>query len=249
MPAWRGGRPLKRWRYVAYYGPDLMLCIGDARIGPAAQRWWAVAFPDGTLHERTTVGRGGVVIDGSRARVRTRDVQIDLQLEEAAPVEIVSPHGGQYIWTAKQAGIPARGHVEIAGERHEFDGHGFVDDSAGYHARATAWKWSAGVGVTDDGRRVAWNLVTGVHDAPENSERTLWIDGEPREVEALEFADDLSRVGDLSFSAWATREENTNLLVMRSRYRQPFGTFEGELPGGLRLAEGYGVMEEHDVSW
>ena len=36
---------------------------------------------------------------------------------------------------------------------------------------------------------------------------------------------------------------------MRSRYRQPFGTFEGELPGGFRLAEGYGVMEEHDVLW
>ena len=34
-----------------------------------------------------------------------------------------------------------------------------------------------------------------------------------------------------------------------SRYRQPFGTFAGELPGGLELAEGYGVMEDHDVHW
>ena len=40
-----------------------------------------------------------------------------------------------------------------------------------------------------------------------------------------------------------------NLLVMRSRYRQPFGTFTGTLPGGIELAEGYGVMEEHDVLW
>jgi hypothetical protein len=36
---------------------------------------------------------------------------------------------------------------------------------------------------------------------------------------------------------------------MRSYYRQPFGTFTGELPGGLRLADGYGVMEEHEVWW
>ena len=36
---------------------------------------------------------------------------------------------------------------------------------------------------------------------------------------------------------------------MRSRYRQPFGTFSGELPGGIELAEGYGVMEDHDVHW
>ena len=37
--------------------------------------------------------------------------------------------------------------------------------------------------------------------------------------------------------------------VARNRYRQPFGEFSGRLPGGLRLAEGYGVMEEHDVLW
>ena len=36
---------------------------------------------------------------------------------------------------------------------------------------------------------------------------------------------------------------------MRSRYRQPFGTFSGVLPNGVRLAEGYGVMEDHDVRW
>ena len=51
--------------------------------------------------------------------------------------------------------------------RFELDGDdGFVDESAGYHARHTAWRWSAGIGRTDDGRRVAWNLVDGVHDAP-----------------------------------------------------------------------------------
>ena len=32
-------------------------------------------------------------------------------------------------------------------------------------------------------------------------------------------------------------------------YRQPFGTFEGELPGGVKLERGYGVMESHDVWW
>ena len=33
------------------------------------------------------------------------------------------------------------------------------------------------------------------------------------------------------------------------RYRQPFGTFSGTLPNGVELAEGYGVMESHDVTW
>ena len=51
MPPLRAGRPLKRWRYVGVYRPDLMLCVGDARVAGLPQRWWAVALPDGTLHE------------------------------------------------------------------------------------------------------------------------------------------------------------------------------------------------------
>jgi hypothetical protein len=96
---------------------------------------------------------------------------------------------------------------------------------------------------------VAWNLVSGVHDAPTSSERTVWVSGEPREVEPVEFAEDLSAVGGLRFTEWCAREDHTNRLVMRSDYRQPFGSFEGELPGGLELEAGYGVMEWHDVRW
>ncbi len=37
-------------------------------------------------------------------------------------------------------------------------------------------------------------------------------------------------------------------MLIRSRYRQPFGTFSGAI-GGVELADGYGVMEDHDVCW
>jgi hypothetical protein len=255
MPLLRGARPRKRWRYVGHYGPGLMLCVADARIGPLPQRWWAVATPDGDLHERTTVGRGGVTVEPGRVSVQTGGVKIELTLRESAGVETASPtSAGHYIWTRKQAHVPVRGLVEVGGERHEIDGVAFVDESAGYHDRHTAWKWSAGNGRAADGRAVAWNLVTGVHDAPRESERTLWIDGEPAEVGPVTFAPDLSQItftegGALEFSEWSAREEDINLLLMRSRYRQPFGTFSGTLPGGLELSEGYGVMEEHDVLW
>ncbi len=250
MPAWQGTRPLKRWRYVGVYTPELMLCVGDARIAGVPQRWWAVALPDGTLAERTTIRRGGVSIEGSRVRVRARDVEIDLELEEGERMEVVSAAGESYVWTAKQAAIPVRGSATLNGRRFEIDSDSaFIDDSAGYHLRHTAWRWSAGVGRTGDGRRVGWNLVTGLHDSEPAGERTVWVDGEPHPVEQQEFAEDLSAVGDLRFTEWSAREENANFVVMRSRYRQPFGTFEGELPGGLTLAEGCGVMEEHDVYW
>jgi hypothetical protein len=129
-----------------------------------------------------------------------------------------------------------------------------VDETAGYHERRTAWRWSAGVGQTEDGKDVGWNLVAGVADAPAESERTVWVNGEPAECAPVAFADDLSSVdfsegGGLLFEEWSARENRTNMLLIRSYYRQPFGTFSGELPGGVRLAEGYGVMEEHDVRW
>ena len=243
MAPMRAGRPLKRWTYVGVYRPDVMLCVGVAHVAGIRQRWWAVALPDGSLFE----GGRGVTVEAGRVRVRG---VLDLALTPPAGVEVVSPHGRSYVWTHKLAPVHVRGTVAAAGKTFELDGDdGFIDHSAGYHERHTAWRWSAGIGRAVDGRAVAWNLVDGVHDTLENSERTVWIDGSAREVPPQEFADDLSRVGDLEFREWSARESNRNLLVMRNRYRQPFGEFSGTLPGGLALAEGYGVMEEHDVLW
>jgi len=243
MPALRAGRPLKRWRYLGVYRPDVMLCVGDAHVAGIPQRWWAVALPDGTLEQ----GSRGVRLDTRRARVRG---VLDLELSRPYGVAVVSPHGRSYVWTLKLAPVHVRGRVSVAGREFELDGEdGFVDETAGYHARHTAWRWSAGIGRATDGRPVAWNLVDGVHDAEAASERTVWVDGEPHEVPPQEFAPDLSRVGELDFSEWSAREARLNLLVMRNRYRQPFGEFSGRLPGGLTLDRGYGVMEEHDVHW
>ena len=261
MPLVHARRPLKRWRYVGVYTCELMLCAGEARVAGVPQRWWAVALPDGTLAGRTTHARRGLTLEPGRLSVRDRDaagpVSIELSLEEPEPVEVVSPHGRSYIWTAKRAPVAVRGLVSVGRRNFELDGeYGFVDDSAGYHARHTSWRWSAGVGLADDGRRVAWNLVEGVHDAPTASERTVWLEGEPIEVPRQRFAPDLSRVaadpsgtGGLRFEEWSRREHSARLGLVRSSYRQPFGEFSGELPGGLRLAEGFGVMESHEVWW
>ena len=91
--------------------------------------------------------------------------------------------------------------------------------------------------------------MQGVNDPPHNSERTIWVDGVAVEAPPVHFAGDLSHVGDLLFHAEAARRRRDNLLVVRSTYRQPFGTFSGSLPGGPELAEGYGVMEAHDAWW
>lgn len=240
MPAWRGGRPLKRWTWVGAFGPELMLCAAVARIGPATAAWWAV-WDGTTFTERSLRRRGGLVV--TPARVHVPGV-IELEVGDATPVEVVSPHGAQYIWTRK------RGGVRVCGTAlgRAVDAAGLVDESAGYHARHTAWMWSAGAGVLASGAPVAWNLVDGLHDAEVASERTVWMDGEPREVPPQPF-DGLAGVGGLRFAAEATRARRERLVLMRSDYEQPFGRFAGTVPGAGELREGWGVMERHAVAW
>ncbi|HST38132.1 MAG TPA: DUF2804 family protein [Conexibacter sp.] len=259
MPLRRGARPLKQWRYVGVYGEQLMLCVGSVRVGLAHQSFWAVwsRACEARLRERTRLSRGGVELAIDRpGRVRVGDggVEIDLLLDELDGVETICPHGGAYAWTRKQGGVRAHGEVVLDGIAHAVDACAVVDDSAGYHARRTAWRWSAGVGTTDDGRSAAWNLVEGINDPAAGSERTVWLDGVPVETAPATFAHDLSAVatadgGELRFAAEATRARDENLLLVRSSYRQPFGTFGGTLPGGVPLASGYGVMEQHTAVW
>ena len=264
MPLQRGGRPRKRWRYVGVFGPELMACAALVQVGVARQSFWAVwerpgGDGAGRLLERTRFRRGGVRL--APGRLEVDDVAADgtpvalaLALAEVDGVETVCRHGRQYAWTRKQGGVAARGRVRVGGRERVVDAHAVIDDSAGYHARRTAWRWCAGVGRAQDGRAVAWNLVAGINDPPRASERTVWVDGAPAEAAPATFAADLGRVttadgGDLCFAAEAVRERREHLLLVRSAYRQPFGTFAGTLPGGIPLAAGWGVMEAHDARW
>jgi hypothetical protein len=257
MPLVHRGRPLKRWRYVGAFGERAMVCVGFARVLGVPQAWWAVwERESGWLRERTILGPAAraVRFTAGRVTVRDGDCAIDLEVAEIPGVETVCPHGDAHVWTRKQAGVAVRGTARVAGERVAIDARGVVDDTAGYHARHTEWCWSAGVGTTIDGRALGWNLVTGVNDPPSRSERSLWVDGAASEVAPVVFDDDLRAVrfatgGALWFSAEATRERHDELLVARSDYVQPFGTFSGALPGGLQLAAGWGVMEHHLARW
>jgi hypothetical protein len=240
---------LKAWRYVGIYGPELMICLATVRIGPARQSFWAVWDRTAErLYERTALGRRAVALTPGRARAVSDEVEIEIELAEGPGVECVCPSGDSYAWTRKQGGVPARGTVRLGPVVHRVEALAVIDDTAAYYERHTRWRWCAGVGRATDGRALAWNLVQGVNDPRRDSERTVWIDGDPHELPAARFASDLSSVDELHFSAEATRAQSQNLIIIRSRYRQPFGTFSGRV-GGAELVEGFGVMEDHDVWW
>jgi hypothetical protein len=315
MPLFRGTRPLKRWRYVAIFCEELMACAATVQVGPARQAFWAIlSREDRRVRERThtLAGRGAVELaPGRRVRddstaltpgrlcVRDGGVALDLALREDAGIEALCPHGRGYVWTRKQAGIPACGTVALdGGPPRAIEALAVVDDTAGYHARVTEWRWAAGVGVDPSGIPLAFNLVEGVNDPPTEagrhspptdsgdtrfaesgrhapsaripasasipestsipvsagSERAVWVAGEPHEVAAVHFAADLSRIESadgsrLRFTAEAQRSRHENLLLVRSDYRAPFGTFAGTLPGGVEMAHGMGVVEHHRARW
>jgi len=263
----------KRWRYVGYYGDEVMLCAAWAEIGPFRSTFWSLWDREqGRLLGHTSMlpGPPELTIDGDRVEIDAGPagpdpVRVSLRLGESRAVEAVCPSGRGWGWTRKRAGVPVSGTIEAGDRRWQVDGAGVDDQSAGYQARHTRWSWSAGVGTTTDGRAVAWNLTAGINDPITGSERAVWVDGRPFEPEPVVFTglDTATFLGgerlDFHFVEGAERRRHDNFGLIRSDYVHRFGTFSGTLPGShgaaagsagtVDLAEAAGVMEEHIAVW
>jgi hypothetical protein len=275
MPLRSAGGWRKRWRYVGAFSEEWMVCAASAQVGLIGQSFWAILNrSSGELLERTRLhtpaSRGQVWThcrdedetwelggdkSGIATRVESEEIEVKLSLGEGPWAESICPNGeGSYVWTRKRV-TPIRCRLRLPGQDQiDVEMRGIEDESAGYHPHHTVWSWSAGVGTATDGREVAWNLVEGVNDPPERSERSIWVEGEelPREPAPVSF-DGLESIGfaggsRLSFAAEAERAKSENRLLVRYSYRQPFGTFTGSLDG-IELAEGIGVMEHQDAVW
>jgi hypothetical protein len=272
LPLRYAGGWRKRWRYLGAYSDELMLCAARVQVGPLGQTFWAFwDRGERELHERTVLrppfvrgevwGEDGAgrrlgynaPDEGCVVRVSADTAEATLRAGPGVWAESVCPNGeGGFVWTRKRP-VRVEYEVHLGQRRLRGEAMGLEDESAGYHPRHTVWSWSAGVGVLTDGRSVAWNLVEGVNDPAERSERAIWVDGVPSEPAPVEFEGlEAIRFGDgsrLDFSAEAERRAQEDRRIVRYSYRQPFGTFTGALPGGLRLGEAQGVMEHHDALW
>ncbi|HMU26592.1 MAG TPA: DUF2804 family protein [Solirubrobacterales bacterium] len=257
QPLLHRGLMRKKWRYVGFYGDEVMLCAAIARIGPFSHSFWSVWDRiEGKVWEHTRLRPGGqeVVLDGPVVEIRTPNVRAAIRFGELEPIEVIAPSGKGWAWTRKRAGVPVSGRIITDGKIREVRGFGVDDESAGYHQRNVKWKWSAGIGEATDGRALGWNLVEGINDSPEQSERAIWLEGVPGEPGPVSFDGlDAIRFGEpdegLVFDfGGAERKRHDNFELIRSDYTHRFGTFTGRLDG-IELASAAGVMEEHAVVW
>jgi hypothetical protein len=255
MPLFEQRQLRKRWRYVGLFAEEVMLCAARAEVGPLTQSFWVLLDRQSGQqwsHTALLPGSKEVTMNGPHLEIDGPGLRASLRLGEAMPIEVTCASGRAAAWTRKRVGMPIEGTVEVPGRHWQVAGRGVDDESAGHHQRHTSWKWSAGVGTAADGRAVAWNLVTGINDPPQGSERAIWIDGAPNEPAPVRFppADEIAFEGGgaLRFAAESEHTHDDNYLVIRSRYRHRFGSFTGRL-GGVELKEGLGVMEAHDALW
>jgi Protein of unknown function (DUF2804) len=282
VPIRRHGVWRKRWRYLGAFSDELLLCAARVQVGPLGQTFWAIWDRErGELHERTKLmppplARGEVWTEaegatdagridwapdegGTTVRIEAapgagqEQTRAFLHAGEGAWAEAVcpTPDADGYVWTRKRI-VPVECDVRIGDVRVRTEARGVEDESCGYHPKHTVWSWSAGVGEAIDGRPVGWNLVAGINDPQRNSERAVWVEGEPSEAGPVEF-EGLEAIthdaGRLEFTAECERRKEESRFLVRYTYRQPFGSFSGTLPGGIELRHGLGVMEHHDAHW
>jgi hypothetical protein len=228
MSLLQSGRPLKRWRYVGVFSEELMVCAAIVYVGPARQSFWALYRRDADeLRERT--------------RMLPRESALSLH-RGSAPVQDDDDDASE----------PGRLRIRDAGVELDLS---LVEES-GFrahcpHGRGEIWtRKQAGIAA----RGTLALDGGGVNDPPTRSERAVWIDGDPREVPPVRFREDLRRIStddgsELRFHAEAERSHSSNLLIVKSDYRAPFGAFSGSLPGGVAVARGLGVVEHHRALW
>ena len=209
-----------------------------------------------------------------RARARAvpllrEGVQLDAELLAAGTaLTVISPVADEGLVnvTQKRAGLVGLGRLQVGPRTFLLDGAvGGVDYSQGYLARRTAWRWAMGAGRLEDGTPVGFNLVEGFNDARSDcNENAAWVDGVlhplPRAAFRWNDMDLLDRWAvetedgalRLSFRPlWVHREER-DLALVKSRFAQPVGLFDGTLTVGGRthtLRNLGGVTEDQDTLW
>jgi len=224
---------------------------------------------------RARFGRRGRLVEIDRSAERWRLLlevgacRADVTLASGgapAPFSLVAPVAPGRVNVTQKEGALAAGGWAASGERvlSLAGGLGGTDVTNGLLARRTAWRWAFAAGRDAEGRPLAFNLVSGFNEGAATED--VAFDGEgPRPLPPCAFELDAARPlapwrvasadGSvvLRFAPAAVHREEIDAWLVRSRFVQVAGAFDGHLPGpdGRRVEVlGLpGVVEDQAVLW
>ena len=199
------------------------------------------------------------------ADVRAGDERLraDLVVEASESLGLLHDLGkGRPAYTHKAAGLRARGSVRLRDEAIVVDGSAVLDWTRSVASRRTAWKWASFAGHSA-GRHLGLNLSTDVYEdaAGNGRENALWVDGKmsmlgnvrvqmpanPGVGDWMIRSTDGDEV-DLRFTPHGARSKDADYKLVRSRFMQPYGVFNGRV-GGFDVDDVFGVVEDHESLW
>ncbi|MBN1946435.1 MAG: DUF2804 domain-containing protein [Bradymonadales bacterium] len=180
------------------------------------------------------------------------------------PIVVVLPLKKHKAMYSHKYVCPVEGSLSLNDRQVEFprrSSYGLIDIHKGYYPWVMKWHWATGGFFDGQDRLVGFNLTDNqVEDQDRYNENCLWIDGKLFLLPPVRFHFDphdplqpwtiADRQGmvELTFTPEVIRTVDINALVIRSRYRGPFGAFHGRLRSGdgpeLAIEKAFGMCED-----
>lgn len=177
------------------------------------------------------------------------------------PLVVSLPFGEHRGMYSHKGLVPISGQLVLGDETMEFrhaDSYLLMDDHKGYYPYRMQWEWLCAGGFDANGTLLGVNLTRNQVIEPERyNENCLWLGGKRHLLPAIQIdqsnlqrwhvSDREGRV-ELSFDIETDSRLDINALVVRSKYRGPFGRLSGTLrpEGGpeVELESLFGMGEE-----
>lgn len=161
------------------------------------------------------------------------------------PLVVAIPFGKNHGMYSHKGLMPAEGELSVGGESSAFmPGTSYIlmDDHRGYYPFVMRWDWLTSGKFLPDGRLFGFNLTRNDSSDPERfNENAYWLDGRAQALPAVTFERGQSGGGEV----WRVRDRagrvnvdfkvevegrvDINAIVIRSKYRGPFGVCSGYL--------------------
>jgi hypothetical protein len=191
-----------------------------------------------------------------------KQLRVDMFLEETndgKSLAIATPFAQKrhFYYNQKINGLRSTGYAKIGDDFLDFnkESYGVLDWGRGVWPYRSRWFWSSLNAVTAEGDRIGWNLGYGFGDASAATENVFYLNGVAYKLDDVRFdipMDDWGR--DKYMEPWTFRSQNRdiqliftpiidrrsdmNILFLRSKQNQVFGTFNGiiRIPGTAKTA-------------